>query len=98
MAPETHLLSTAHDRPKGVMYMGVSATADVMDNAPEMFERFEPIMRDLGGRPHWGKHYSLTRQDLERMYPQTFDAFVQTRRRYDPKGVFLNSLLRQLFN
>ena len=54
-------------------------------------------MRALGGRPHWGKHFSLTREDLERMYPQTFDTFVQTRRQFDPNGVFLNSLLTALF-
>ena len=68
-----------------------------MNNSAEVFERFEPLMRTLGGRPHWGKHYSLTREDLDRMYPTTHDTFVQTRRRFDPNGVFLNSLLRPLF-
>lgn len=97
MAPETHLLSPAHDRPQGVMWMGLSPGADVMDNGPEIFDRFEPVMRSLDGRPHWGKHFSLTREDLERMYPQTFDTFVQARRQFDPNGVFLNSLLRSLF-
>jgi FAD/FMN-containing dehydrogenase len=97
MAPETHLLSPAYDRPQGVMYMGVSPGSEVMDNGPEVFERFEPIMRTLGGRPHWGKHFSLTREDVQRLYPATHDTFVQARRRFDPNGVFLNSLLRQLF-
>ncbi len=97
MKQEAHLLSPAHDRPQGVMWMGLSPGADVMDNGPEIFDRFEPVMRSLGGRPHWGKHFSLTRDDLERMYPQTFATFVQARRQFDPNGVFLNSLLRSLF-
>ena len=97
MSAETHLLSPSFDRPQGVMYMGISPGVDIMNNAPEVFERFEPIMRTLGGRPHWGKHYTLTRDDVARMYPTTHDTFVQTRRRFDPHGVFLNSHLIPLF-
>ena len=98
VAPETHLLSTSLDRPQGVVYMGMSpGPPHVMNNSAEVFERFEPLMRTLGGRPHWGKHYSLTREDLDRMYPGTHNTFVQTRRRFDPNGVFLNSLLIPLF-
>ena len=98
VAPETHLLSTSLDRPQGVVYIGVSpGPPNKMNNSAEVFERFEPLMRTLGGRPHWGKHYSLTREDLDRMYPTTHNAFVQTRQRFDPNGVFLNSLLLPLF-
>jgi len=96
-AEETHLLSTAHNRPNGVCYIGVASGVDVMANAPEVFERFEPIMRSFGGRPHWGKHFNLNRKELAAMYPSTHDAFVQERRQFDPTGVFLNSLLRDLF-
>lgn len=97
VAEENHFLSPSINRPKGVMYMGISPGADIMDNGPEVFERFEPIMRTLGGRPHWGKHYSLTRDDVARMYPGTHEKFVETRRRFDPNGVFLNSHLSPLF-
>ncbi len=96
-APETNLLSTSLDRPKGVVYTGVSTGVAIMNNSAEVFERFEPLMRTLGGRPHWGKHYSLTREDLERMYPITHDTFVKTRRRFDPNNVFLNSYLLPQF-
>jgi L-gulonolactone oxidase len=97
VAPETHLLSTSLDRPQGVVYIGMSPGRDIMNNSAEVFERFEPLMRALDGRPHWGKHFSLTRDDLKRMYPTTHDTFVQTRRRFDPNGVFLNSRLLPLF-
>ncbi len=97
VGPETHLLSTSLDRPQGVVYMGMSTGVAIQNNSAEVFERFEPLMRTLGGRPHWGKHFSLTREDLVRMYPTTHDTFVQTRRRFDPNDVFLNSFLNPLF-
>jgi FAD/FMN-containing dehydrogenase len=85
------LLSPAHGR--ATCYIGVAT----LDNATEVFERFEPIMKELCGRPHWGKHSNATRPEIEAMYSDTFDAFVQLRQSYDPDGVFLNSLLRRLF-
>lgn len=75
-----------------VAYIGVGTLV----NATEVFERFEPLMRELGGRPHWGKHFNLTRSDVEAMYPRHGD-FVAARRQRDPQGVFLNTLLRRLF-
>lgn len=91
VAADDDLLSPAHGR--ATCYIGVAT----LDNATEVFERFEPIMKELGGRPHWGKHFNATRAEIEAMYPDTFGAFVQLRRSYDPDGVFLNSLLRRLF-
>ena len=43
----------------------------------ELFEQIEPIFRELGGRPHWGKHYNLTRQQLQEMYGDNYDRFVE---------------------
>ena len=91
VAADQDPLSPAYGR--ATTYIGIAT----MDNAIEVFERVEPIMKDLGGRPHWGKHFNATRSVLEAMYPDTYDAFVQLRRRYDPDGIFLNSLLRRLF-
>jgi FAD/FMN-containing dehydrogenase len=52
----------------------------------------------LGGRPHWGKHFSLTRAEAEKMYPDSFDKFREIRKQLDPKGVFGNTLIRDLFD
>lgn len=49
-------------------------------------------MRDMGGRPHWGKIHDLRRDDLRPLYPQ-FDEFVAVRRRLDPSGTFSNGYL-----
>jgi len=92
VAKDQSLLSPA--RGSDVCYIGIST----QDNATEVFERFEPIMRRLGGRPHWGKCYSLTRKDLEAMYPDSYETFRRIRKQLDPKGVFANELLQQLFD
>jgi L-gulonolactone oxidase len=85
-------LSPAQGR--DVCYIG----AATQPNANEVFERFEPIMKALGGRPHWGKCFSLTREDAQAMYPDTYEQFRKIRATLDPNGVFSNELLRRLFD
>jgi FAD-linked oxidoreductase len=60
------------------------------------FSEFEPIFTNHGGRPHWGKHHSLKRVDLEALYPD-FAKFAEIRRSLDPTGKFLNPHLAELF-
>ena len=55
-------------------------------------------MKDFGGRPHWGKHFSLRRSEVEAMYPDSYDKFRQIRRQLDPNGVFGTTQLRELFD
>jgi L-gulono-1,4-lactone dehydrogenase len=98
VANDDSLLSPARKHPEypksdGVVYIG----AMTHDNALEVFQRFEPLMKDFGGRPHWGKHFTLTRKEIRDMYPDSFDAFNKIRRELDPKGLFENSLIRRLF-
>jgi L-gulonolactone oxidase len=91
-AKDDCLLSPARGR--DVCYIGISTE----DNANEVFERFEPIMRRLGGRPHWGKCYSLTQKDVAAMYPDSYEKFRTLRKQLDPRGVFANELMQQLFD
>lgn len=84
-------LSPAHDGP--MCYIGASTEK----NTAEVFARFEPLMRLHGGRPHWGKHFTLTRADIQGMYGTRYDDFVALRNASDPDRVFTNSLLRELF-
>jgi FAD/FMN-containing dehydrogenase len=92
VAKDESLMSPA--RGHDVCYIGVST----QPNANEIYARVEPLMKDLGGRPHWGKHFSLTRGEVEAMYPDSYDTFRTLRKNLDPKGVFTNSLLSQLFD
>jgi FAD/FMN-containing dehydrogenase len=62
----------------------------------EFFADVEPILCEAGGRPHWGKIHTRSREELRGSYPM-WDRFVETRRRLDPRGVFLNDHLRALF-
>lgn len=92
VAKDNSLMSPARGR--DVCYIGVST----QPNANEVYARVEPLMKDVGGRPHWGKHFSLTRSEVEAMYPDSYDKFRQIRKELDPKGVFANTLLRELFD
>jgi len=91
VARDETLLSPARGR--DVCYIGVST----QPNANEVYSRVEPIMKDAGGRPHWGKHFSLTRREVQDMYPDSYDRFCKIRKELDPKDVFRNTLLEQLF-
>jgi FAD/FMN-containing dehydrogenase len=81
-------------RGRDVCYIGVST----QPNANEVYARVEPLLKDAGGRPHWGKHLSLKRSEVEAMYPDSYDRFRQKRKELDPRGVFANTLLRELFD
>ena len=85
------LLSPANAGP--VCYIGASTE----DNTAEVYSRFEPLMRSFGGRPHWGKHFTLMRNEIQAMYGTSYDAFVSLRDTLDPDRVFSNSLLRDVF-
>ncbi|MDC0661048.1 D-arabinono-1,4-lactone oxidase [Marinobacter sp. SS21] len=61
-----------------------------------LFNAVEPILRQYGGRPHWGKLNTLTGPDFAALYPHWED-FKTVRRQLDPTGRFLNSYLRELF-
>ena len=91
VARDANLLSTA--RTGEVCYIGAST----QDNANEVFQRFEPIMKQLGGRPHWGKCFSLTREEVRALYPDTYETFRKIRSELDPKSVFANDLVQRLF-
>lgn len=56
----------------------------------------DETLRPFRPRVHWGKLHLLTREQLVDRYPRA-GGFIETRRRVDPDGVFLNDHLRALF-
>jgi FAD/FMN-containing dehydrogenase len=92
VAKDNSLLSPARGR--DTCYIGINTEL----NANEANARAEPIFKEFGGRPHWGKHFTLRRSEIEAMYPDSYDKFRQIRKQLDPKGVFSNTLVRQLFD
>lgn len=63
----------------------------------KLFAQGEQIFRSYGGRPHWAKRHTLTRDDVTTLYPMA-ERFRQVRRGFDPGGKFLNDHLAQLFS
>ena len=62
----------------------------------EPFADAEAIFRAHGGRPHWAKRHSLTRADVDLLYPQA-ERYRAVRRLHDPSAKFLNPHLSELF-
>ena len=81
-------LSTATGRP--TVYIAVHE----WDDRPylEYFREVEAIMRELDGRPHWGKLHNRTAEQLAPLYPK-WDQFQAVRRSFDPTGMFSNDYL-----
>jgi FAD/FMN-containing dehydrogenase len=92
VAADQSLLSPARGR--DVCFIGIST----QPNANEVYSRAEPVLKEFGGRPHWGKHFALKRSEIEAMYPDSYDKFRTIRKQMDPNGVFTNTLLRQFFD
>ncbi len=53
------------------------------------FEAVEEIMRDFGGRPHWGKRHFQTAETLAPLYPE-WARFQAARDELDPDRIFGN--------
>jgi len=66
------------------------------DWARRYHAEFEELIRDVQGRPHWGKSFSRTAAELRELYPG-YDGFDQLRRRCDPHGLFRNSFVDRVF-
>ena len=56
----------------------------------------DSVFAQYNGRPHWGKLHFMTADRLERLFPR-YNDFVAMRRRFDPKGTFLNAHTKALF-
>ncbi|MGH8947976.1 MAG: D-arabinono-1,4-lactone oxidase [Acidimicrobiia bacterium] len=56
----------------------------------------DSLFAEYGGRPHWGKIHFMTPERIAALFPRYQD-FLEMRRRFDPKGTFLNPHLRSLF-
>ncbi|MBR9835160.1 MAG: FAD-binding protein [Alphaproteobacteria bacterium] len=92
IAPDDAWLSPFNGGPRS----SIAIHAAAEERYDYFFSEFEPVFRAAGGRPHWGKHHSLTEADFRELYPD-FDRFNAVRRTLDPAGRFLNSHLAKIF-
>jgi FAD-linked oxidoreductase len=84
-------LSTSSGRDS--LYLAFHVPQDTDHTA--YFGGLEPILREAGGRPHWGKVHTRTAADLAPVYDR-FDDFLALRDRLDPDRVFANPYLRRV--
>jgi FAD/FMN-containing dehydrogenase len=85
------LLSPAYGR--DVAYIAVHTYWK--EDHEEYFDAAEEILRNAGGRPHWGKLHTLKGKDFEALYPKAA-SFEAARRKMDPGGLFLNRYLERV--
>jgi FAD/FMN-containing dehydrogenase len=85
-------LSHSHER--DTVVISVSGTPGT-DYWPYL-HAVDALLGEFDARVHWGKLHFLTRAQLFERYPRA-PGFVETRRRLDPGGTFLNDHLRPLF-
>jgi len=62
-----------------------------------LFADAEAIFRERGGRPHWAKRHTLSRADVDLLYPMA-ECYRSVRRSADPGGKFLNPHMTELFS
>jgi len=62
----------------------------------DYFDRFESIVAEVSGRPHWGKLHSLDAGRLRPLYPR-FGDFRRVRAEADPEDRFGNPYLTRVF-
>ena len=64
--------------------------------APAYFRDFEDAMARFDDRPHWGKSFDRSADEIRGLYPK-YDEFNSWRRACDPNGVFRNRFLDRIF-
>lgn len=74
----------------------IAVHAYTRDEYQDFFRKAEQIFLHFGGRPHWGKLHWLSHNQLKERYP-CWDKFMAIRKELDPKGIFLNKYLQELF-
>jgi len=87
-------LSPAQRSDGDVCYIG-GYTGQGADAEPYM-DAVEDMAAWMGGRPHWGKRFRLSAEQLRSRYPD-WDAFLQTRAALDPTGTFVSPFARRVF-
>jgi FAD-linked oxidoreductase len=92
IAPDDAWLSPFYQRESG----SIAVHAYYKEDNEWMFKLVEPVLREAGGRPHWGKLHSLTAADLKALYPM-FGEAMAVRKSLDPQGRMLNPFLSKLF-
>ena len=91
VAADEPWMSPAFGRPTAYLGAYMARAAGI----ERYFAAFESEMRRLGGRPHWGKQFSLTAAEVREAHPNCA-RFCALRDALDPQGLFDNDFLRRI--
>lgn len=92
IAPDDAWLSPFYGRESG----SIAVHAYYKEAHDWMARLVEPVLREAGGRPHWGKLHSLGAAELAALYPRFAEANA-VRRSLDPDGRMMNPFLQKIF-
>ena len=92
VAAEQAWLSHSYQRDNLVVSISGQPGTDYWD----YLRACDSLFAEFKGRPHWGKLHFMTADRLERLFPR-YNDFIALRRRFDPKGTFLNKHTQALF-
>ncbi|PHN00827.1 FAD-binding protein [Flavilitoribacter nigricans] len=92
VAPSRAYLSSAYDR--ATVYVDIPLLFGTIGDL-EILERYQDLMIDMGGIPHWGKHnlQLYLRNDFIREQFARVGTWMAIRDRLDPKKTFLNDFI-----
>ncbi len=85
-------LSPAFD--KDVAYINISAPQS--DKGLQFCKRFEEVMMNHQGRPHWGKINFLDYDKALKLYDQNLINFIDIKNKLDPRGLFSNAFIDRI--
>ena len=66
------------------------------ENWNEALPFHEEFAKKFGGRPHWGKEFTIDKDYLNKQY-EKFDDFVVLKNEFDSDGKFENEFIKKLF-
>jgi len=78
-------------------YVSIATLVKGYDCEPYFKAAEDLVWIPHGAKPHWGKLHYLNYNQLSRMYGEEYERYLSVRRRLDPRDVFLNQHLRELF-
>jgi L-gulono-1,4-lactone dehydrogenase len=92
VAADEAMLSPAYGR--DTCYIGAYTFGE--DFARPFFDEFEREMKRIGGRPHWGKYFTLSSEEAQVLYPM-YDHFNEIRQELGPTGTLANEVIQEVF-
>lgn len=76
--------------------VGFHFTWKKSDSLATFLPKIEEILGKHDGRPHWGKLFSTSQQELAGRYPK-YSSFEELLKKYDPSKKFRNSFISRYF-